>query len=105
MVSTLISRLKKGEAMKKVTLLTLSLCLLASIVLSQPVPFGIKAGANLSALKTGDQLSDHRVGYYAGAFSHLHLNSHFALQPEVMYSSQGAEYSSTSKSKLNYINV
>ena len=91
--------------MRKIILLTASLCLFTSVVLAQQVQFGLKAGANLSALKTGDQLSDHRTGYYAGAFSHLHLNRHFALQPEVMYSSQGAEYSSTSKRKLNYINV
>jgi hypothetical protein len=93
--------------MRKIALIMLSLLFFVSVVVAQSsrVDFGLKAGTNLSALKTGDQLSDHRTGYYAGALAHIHLDKHFALQPEVIYSSQGAEYSSTSKTKLNYINV
>lgn len=93
--------------MRKIILLTASLLFFTSVALAQtsPVQFGVKGGANLSALKTGAQLSDHRTGYYAGALAHIHLNRHFALQPEVMYSSQGAENSSTAKTKLHYINV
>jgi hypothetical protein len=93
--------------MKKIALITLSLLLFVSVVFAQssPVEFGLKAGANLSALKTNDQLSDHRTGYYFGGLAHVHLSKAFAVQPEVVYSSQGAEYRSKSKTKLNYINV
>lgn len=93
--------------MRKIVLFVASLLFYASVVFAQtsPVQFGLKAGANLSALKTNDQTSDHRTGYYAGGLAHIHLSKHFALQPEVVYSSQGAEYSSASKTKLNYINV
>lgn len=45
------------------------------------------------------------TGFHAGGLAHIHLNRHFALQPELVYSSQGAEYGSSSKTKLNYINV
>jgi hypothetical protein len=92
--------------MGKISLIIVSLLFYVSVIAqSSPVQFGLKAGADLSAVKTGDQLSDHRTGYYAGALAHIHLDKHFALQPEVVYSSQGAEYSSMSKTKLNYVNV
>jgi hypothetical protein len=92
--------------MRKIALIMLSLLFFVSVVFAQSsnVQFGLKAGANLSALKTGDQLSDHKPGYYVGGLAHIHLSKHFALQPEAVYSSQGAEYS-TSKTKLNYVNV
>jgi len=91
--------------MRKFILTIVSLFFL-SVVLAQtaPVQFGLKAGTNFSALKTDDRLSDHRTGYYVGGLAHLHFNRHFALQPEVTWSSQGAEYRE-SKTKLHYINV
>ncbi|HYF32939.1 MAG TPA: porin family protein [Chitinophagaceae bacterium] len=92
--------------MRKMFLITVSLLFFFNVVFSQtPVQFGLKAGINVSALKTNDQLSDHRSGYYVGGLAHIHLSRQFALQPEVFYSSQGAEYNSASKTKLNYINV
>jgi Outer membrane protein beta-barrel domain len=91
--------------MRKMFLITVSLLFFNVLFSQTPVQFGLKAGANFSALKTNDQLSDHRRGYYVGALAHIHLNRQFALQPEVSYSSQGAEYNSAVKTKLSYINV
>ena len=92
--------------MRKMFLITISLFFFVSAVFAQlsPLQLGLKAGTNFSALKTDNRLSDHRTGYHVGALAHIHLSSHFALQPEVTYSSQGAEYN-TSKTKLGYINV
>lgn len=73
--------------------------------------FGIKGGVNFSRLtaKDGDA-TDFRTGFHVGFLSHNHLNKTFAIQPELLYSSQGDESAligsnNTIKRKLNYITV
>jgi len=92
--------------MKKITTLILFAILCSSFIFAQhSTQFGIKGGVNFSALHVDQQSSTHRTGINAGVLAHIHLNSHFALQPEAMYSSQGAEYTDNVKTKLHYINV
>ncbi|HYE55326.1 MAG TPA: porin family protein [Chitinophagaceae bacterium] len=93
--------------MKKIVLVTLTFLLFSGITLAQrSVQFGLKGGANFSTLHSdGNGNADHRTGFHAGALAHIHLGSRFALQPEVMLSAQGAEYSNNRKDKVNYINV
>jgi len=93
--------------MKKLYLLLLTVFSLAAA--SAQVQFGIKAGANFSTL-TGDNSSGvkTKVGFHAGALVSLPLFSEFSLQPEVMYSGEGAKYSDNSVSgtlNSNYLNV
>lgn len=93
--------------MKKLKL-TLTLLLFSMVPFAQtaPVQFGLKGGVNFSTLKAGENnTADHRTGLHAGALAHIHLNKNFALQPEVMYSAQGAEYTNNRRDKVNYINV
>lgn len=69
------------------------------------VEFGIKAGLNLADTKDeAVPTTDTRTGYHVGALAHIHLSPTWALQPEVMYSLQGAEYGE-GRNRLNYINV
>ncbi|SUX52310.1 Uncharacterised protein [Chryseobacterium indologenes] len=51
--------------------------------------FGIKAGGNLSSFTGGDSKS--KIGYYAGAFVNVPLSEAFSIQPEIVYSQQGAK--------------
>jgi len=93
--------------MKKITLLGLAL-FFANVTFAQqsPVQFGLKGGVNFSTLKNDANTDvDHRTSFHAGALAHIHLNRSFALQPEVTFSAQGAEYANNRKDKLNYINV
>lgn len=72
---------------------------------TSPVQFGIKAGVNVAKMvQSGPEPYDHRVNFHVGGLAHIHLSSAFALQPEVVYSRQGAEYSA-GKDKFDYINV
>lgn len=78
---------------------------------SKPVAqFGIKAGANLADVKT-DLYPNHEAkwGFHAGLLAHIHLNSHLAIQPEIIYSRQGFKQQIASNSqldmKLDYINI
>ena len=72
--------------------------------------FGIKAGMNIYNLNTDDNADlNTKIGFNAGLLGHIHLNKHIAMQPELVYSSQGSKYpapgSSDGKIKLNYINI
>jgi hypothetical protein len=72
------------------------------------VQFGLKAGLNLANLST-DLLpnSDYKTAYHIGGLAHIHLSPHFALQPELVYSRQGAEINSSTVEEwdVDYINV
>jgi hypothetical protein len=53
--------------------------------------FGVKAGLNLSNL-TGDGSPTMKVGFHIGGFMEYKLSEKFAIQPELLYSTQGAKY-------------
>ncbi|HEY5826712.1 MAG TPA: porin family protein [Cyclobacteriaceae bacterium] len=63
-----------------------------------PPKFGIKGGINLSNLYAGDEVGDQnlKVGLNLGLMAKMPINNGFAIQPEVIYSSQG--------SRINYNN-
>lgn len=71
---------------------------------------GIKGGLNIYNINNQDNTGyDSRVGIHLGVFGHVHVNPHFALQPELDYSSQGARYTNelgdTYYYHLDYVNV
>lgn len=80
-------------------------------VTNQPsVQFGLKAGVNLADVKSEIYTDTKtRTSFYAGGLAHIHLNQHFALQPEAIYSRQGFEQNISSglvlTAKLDYINI
>jgi hypothetical protein len=75
--------------------------------------FGIKGGLNFSNLYE-DEVTDNNVlvGYQLGVFLKLPIVSFFSIQPEVLYTTKGAELTydnafatGTAKFTLNYIEV
>jgi hypothetical protein len=69
------------------------------------VNFGIKGGMNLYDIHNDDNTNyDLKTGYHFGFLGHIHFNKQFAIQPEIVYSNQGAKYSSTNYI-LDYLNV
>ena len=92
--------------MKKIIFMG-TVCLLLNYVVKAKTAhaqFGLKAGVNIADIHVDNGEYDSRTGFYAGGLAHIHITRHFAIQPEVMYSSQGAELGSA-KYKDNYINV
>jgi hypothetical protein len=63
---------------------------------------GIKGGLNFSTLNSNRNL---KTGFHAGVLWHTHVGPHVALQPELVYSLQGAKLSGESKLNLGYINT
>ena len=75
--------------------------------------FGFKGGVNFSNLYTND-VDDNNVltGFNAGIFAKLALSESLAIQPELLYTTKGAELkynnafvNGTSTFRLNYIEV
>lgn len=90
--------------MKK--MIIIAVCLATSIWMrAQSVQFGLKAGVNISHVKVENEPDfESRAGMYVGGLAHIHVSPHFAVQPEIFYSSQGGKKNAETL-KLGYINI
>jgi hypothetical protein len=71
--------------------------------IATPVEFGLKAGVNLANIESEIYSNrNSRIGFYAGGLAHIHLNQHLALQPEIVYSSQGFNQDISSGLELDF---
>jgi hypothetical protein len=96
--------------MKKSIVFALLLAGTASF--AQHFDIGIKGGANISNFTGSSNVSELKastlVGFHAGVFLGLYVGDNFSIQPEVLFSTQGAKIDNgTTKDdyKLTYINV
>lgn len=88
--------------------MTVATFLFAATYAQDPAKFGLKGGLNLSRLSFSNSSSDFRTGFHFGGLAHIHLTPSFSLQPEIYFSTQGAEYESGNndvEEKLSYINI
>ena len=95
--------------MKNYLYTAIAVLFLSGAAQAQHVNIGIKGGLNVYTFM-GDYSSEYdpKLSFHAGVLGHIHLNDHFALQPEVLFSGQGASYKfggNKSQFKLGYINV
>ncbi|MEO5602320.1 MAG: porin family protein [Cyclobacteriaceae bacterium] len=95
--------------MKLVISTVLSVFLIAGAATAQHANIGIKGGLNAYTLKTDDNsAADAKISFHVGLLGHFHITGNFALQPEIIYSVQGASYNMSGtdvRLNLNYINV
>ena len=94
--------------MKKISLFFCTLFLTATTILAQNSAIGLKAGANISNLNNSGTDMGSKVGFNGGLLAHVHLTPNLALQPEVVYSGQGAKYTVAGVEhslNLDYINI
>ncbi|MBC7914484.1 MAG: PorT family protein [Pyrinomonadaceae bacterium] len=89
--------------------MALATVMMISTASAQHVNFGVKAGLNLYNIKDEQESEfDSKVGFHIGALAHIHLNKQWALQPELVFSGQGAKFTSggdETKLNLGYLNV
>ena len=73
------------------------------------VNIGIKGGLNAYNIHNDNNLKyERKIGFHAGLLGHIHLSNRFALQPEIVYSTEGAKHTIsnvTTEYNLEYINV
>lgn len=99
--------------MKKILLLAgVALVSLTSLQ-AQEFRFGAKAGVNF-ANQSGDdtEFYKNKTGFHIGGFVEIPLTDKFSVQPELLYSAQGAKidesedgFSFEAKYKMDYINI
>lgn len=71
--------------------LTICMCSMVNAQSHKHHNIGIKAGGNIAKLGQEKINWDSRYTWHLGLLSHLHRSKHFAIQPELYYSNQGAE--------------
>lgn len=95
--------------MKTYLLGIFAVLLFAGNATAQHINFGAKGGFNMYTFRDGNKTNyGARAGFHVGALAHIHLTDQFGLQPEVVFSTQGAGYTETNTSSnysLNYVNV
>lgn len=71
--------------------------------------FGIKGGLNISSITNVNEVdASALVGFHIGLFGEFMISDKFALQPEILYSTQGAQLDDgviKEDLKLDYINI
>jgi opacity protein-like surface antigen len=93
--------------MKKAILLITILCSLSTMQ-GQILKFGIKAGINYANYTGSDANTDAITNFHAGLVSEIKIFENFAIQPELYYSTQGAEVDNLGeqfKNELGYISI
>ena len=73
------------------------------------INIGVKGGLNVFNITNDNNVNyNSKLGVHAGLIGHIHLTRQIALQPEIVYSVQGAKFDVagvTTKINLAYINV
>lgn len=102
--------------MKKKLLITAVVLAITSISHAQSIRFGVKGGINY-ANQNGTEITlnsqnydtaDAITSYHAGLVAEIKLFENFAIQPELLYSTQGATYKNAVeefKNELGYISI
>jgi hypothetical protein len=82
---------------------------LVNKVNAQNAEFGLKAGLNVAGLHfTGSSNLDSRASVYVGGLAHIHVSKYWAVQPELVYSCQGAKQNFDGREvtyRLNYVTL
>ena len=76
--------------MKKLCLVAIAITSAIFSFSQSPAKFGVKAGLNVSNIDWSNN-TDSRLGLHAGLLAHIHLARQWALQPELLYSAEGAK--------------
>jgi opacity protein-like surface antigen len=101
--------------MKKTILFTVLLVAISMNMQAQLVKFGIKGGVNYANQNGSDitvngdnYQTDAITSYHAGLIAEIKLVDSFSIQPELLYSTQGASYKNATeefRNELGYLSI
>jgi len=93
--------------MKK-TILIIALLTISLSMKAQLLQLGVKAGLNYANFTGTEIQTDAITSYHAGLLAEIKLMDKFAIQPELLYTTQGASYKEAGeefKNELGYIAI
>ncbi len=100
----------KRSIMRKLVVFA-ALLFTGTLVNAQDFGFGVKAGINLASIG-GDAIGSigglgSRVSFHVGGVAEIPISEKLSVQPELLYSSQGSDWSfgSINNIKLDYLNL
>lgn len=88
--------------MKKL-ILTAAAVFAFGFINAQDTKFGAKGGLNFATVSETEGAKN-KIGFNIGVFAEIGISDSFSVQPELLFSTQGAGYEGGSTS-LNYINI
>jgi len=94
--------------MKKTLFVTVLLFAMTLSVQAQLLQIGVKAGLNYANFSGTTIQTDAITSYHAGLLAEIKLLDKFAIQPELLYTTQGATYNTVLgdvKNELGYIAI
>jgi hypothetical protein len=89
--------------MKTLSLIAIGITSAVFSFAQTPAKFGVKAGLNISNIEWSNN-TDSRLGLHGGLFAHIHLAPQWALQPELLYSAEGAKKDFGGGEEATYVN-
>jgi Outer membrane protein beta-barrel domain len=93
--------------MKKLIVAAILVIAGATSAEAQLLKFGVKGGVNFANFNGGADEIDYsgRTGFHAGAVAEVKLFENFSIQPELLYTSQGADVDGFDDFNLDYVSV
>jgi len=97
--------------MKNRFLFTLLLCITFATASAQDFSFGAKGGINIASVGGGTYTGfgglGSKISFHLGGVAEVPISEKFAVQPELLYSSQGTKWNFVGGNnlKLDYINL
>ena len=93
--------------MKKLFLALIAFAGISTATQAQSIKLGVKAGPNFSNFNGGISEIDYssRTSFHAGVLLEVKVFENFSVQPELLYSSQGAKVEGINDFNLDYISV
>jgi opacity protein-like surface antigen len=101
--------------MKKTIFVTVLFVAISMNMQAQLVKFGVKAGVNYAnqngsniTVNSTNYQTDAITSYHAGLIAEIKLVDSFAIQPELLYSTQGASYKNATeefRNELGYLSI
>ena len=89
--------------MKKL-ILTAAAVFAFGFINAQDMKFGAKGGLNFATVSELEEAKN-KIGFNIGVFAEIGVSDGFAIQPELLFSLQGANGPNDSSLNLNYINI
>ncbi len=92
--------------MKKLLLIAVFILSSSLAANAQLLKFGVKAGPNFATFSGGDDIEySGRTSFHAGAVVEIKATTNFSVQPELLYTSQGADVDGYGDFNLDYVSV